>query len=313
MRVGKLLITGADGFVGRWLVRAALREGWAVVAAVSPEGADPSAWLDSDQGRVETRRGDLLDPAYREQLSTVTVQAVIHLAAVASGAAARRDPVSAWTVNAGVTAALCEAMAASAPRFLLVSTGEVYGAGHDAPIPESAPLRPISPYAASKLGAEIAAGEVARRTGMPLLIARPFPHTGPGQADHYVYPALVARLRAARESGKESISVGNLSPVRDLLDVRDVVSAYLRILESGSSGDIFNVASGAGESLADSLTRLMEMMQCRVRAEVDSALVRQADLPVLIGDATLLREITGWRPLRLREQIFRELIDAQKD
>ena len=293
--------------MGRWLCRAALASGWQVIAAVTAaESLTPAE-------RTTIVSGDLRDPATGPRLAATAPDAVVHLAAIASGAAARRDPATAWTVNAGGTAALAEALAARGPRFLLVSTGEVYGRGHHGPIPETAPVAPVSPYAASKAGAEIAAQEVARRTGLPVVIARPFPHTGPGQSTTYVYPALAAKLRQAAREGRQTVTAGDLTPVRDLLDVRDVVTAYLGILEHGAPGGIYNVASGTGESLAASYARLAALTGSHATAEIDPALLRTADLPVLIGDATTLRTTTGWAPVYTREQTFRDLVDAQAD
>ena len=131
-------------------------------------------------------------------------EAIIHLAAVASTREASRDPASAWVVNTVGTARLVEAAASlkesgtADPMVLVISTGEVYGVGSAAPRVETDPLLPHSPYAASKVGAEVAALEAWRRAGLRVVIARPFTHTGPGQATQYVIPGWAERLRAAK-------------------------------------------------------------------------------------------------------------------
>lgn len=311
----RLLVTGADGFVGRWLVRAAVTAGHQVVAGISPEGSAPTDWLSAAEAAdVTVVRGDLRDPAVIRAFAETMPTGVVHLAAVASGAAARQDPGLAWAVNAGATAALLDALAGRGqPRVVLVSTGEVYGTNPGQPLRETDPVAPISPYAASKVGAEVAALEVWRRTGLPVMVARPFPHTGPGQSTAYVYGAFAARLRDAARRGTGRIVVGNLSPVRDLLDVRDVVAAYLGLLATGVPGEAYNVASGAGLSLSDLLHRLAALLEVVVEPEVDPALLRAADLPVLIGDATKLRTTTGWAPSYSWDRTLQDLVHAQAD
>ena len=313
--MSRLLVTGADGFVGRWLVRAARAAGHHVIAAVAPDGVAPTTWLTSEElAGCETVRADLREPAGIAALVATAPSAVIHLAAMASGAAARLDPAAAWALNAGATAALADGLVqVGRPTFLLVSTGEVYGRDHSGPIPETASLAPCSPYAASKVGAEVAVLEVRRRTGLPVVIARPFPHTGPGQAPIYVLPALAARLREAARTGATEIAVGNLAPVRDLLDVRDVVTAYLALLTKGVPGEAYNVASGTGHRLTECFEMLARLAGTTARPVQDAALLRAADLPTLIGDPTRLRTTTGWAPQISLDRTLQDLVHAQAD
>ncbi|MDX2261727.1 MAG: GDP-mannose 4,6-dehydratase [Gemmatimonadales bacterium] len=311
--MSRLLVTGADGFVGRWLVRAARAAGHHVVAAIAPDGAPPASWLTAEEARgCEAVEADLRTSDGIRALGATAPDAVVHLAAMASGAAARQDPAAAWALNAGATAALADALAhGSRPTFLLVSTGEVYGRDHSGPIPETALPAPCSPYAASKVGAEVAALEVRRRTGLPVVIARPFPHTGPGQAPIYVLAALAARLRVAAAAGATEVTVGNLAPVRDLLDVRDVVQAYLALLEKGVSGEAYNVASGTGHRLSDCFDMLARLAGTTARPVQDAALLRAADLPILIGDPTRIRTTTGWLPRISLDRTLQDLVHAQ--
>jgi GDP-4-dehydro-6-deoxy-D-mannose reductase len=245
--------------------------------------------------------------------------AVVHLAAVASGTEARADPGFAWEVNAAGTARLSEALAERAaegepgPLLLLVSTAEVYGIGVGAKRRESDPVAPCSPYAASKLGSEIAALEVRRRTGLRVVIARPFAHTGPGQDVRFAIPALASRLLTAKRIGAPAINAGNLDAVRDLLDVRDVVTAYTALLESGVVGETYNIASGEGLALRDVLERLQELAGWRVIAEYDPSLGRRADILHLVGDAGKLHAAIGWAPAIPLDQTLQDLLDAQAD
>jgi GDP-4-dehydro-6-deoxy-D-mannose reductase len=220
-------------------------------------------------------------------------------------------------VNAGGTAALADllggrtAAGGADPLFLLASTGEVYGQGPERPRREDDPVAPCSPYAASKLGAEVAVQEAARRTGLRVVVARAFPHTGPGQDNRFVLPALAERLCLARRVGAPVINTGSLEPVRDFLDVRDVAAAYLALLEAGRPGTVVNLASGTGHRLADLLARLARLAGHRVIPEYDPALARRGDIPHLVGDPGLLQSATGWRPMIPLDQTLQDLLDAQ--
>lgn len=310
----RLLVTGADGFVGRWLVREALGQGWDVTAAIGPGGRLPEHWLDAGRAaQVAAVSADITEPEDLTRLAGVEADAVVHLAAVSSGAAARRDPEAAMRVNGIATTHLLEAIGAAGrqPRFLFVSTGEVYGAGHDGPIDEAAPLAPVSPYAASKFAAEPAVFGMAEVAGMEAIVARPFPHTGPGQTTAFVLPAFAARLREAKERGQRQVPVGNLDVIRDFLDVRDVVRAYLLLVREGRPGECYNVASGVGRHLGDCFQRLGAMLGTDAVPVEDASLVRPADIPVLIGDAGKLRAATGWQPMIDFDQTLQDLLDAQ--
>ncbi len=314
----RVLVTGADGFVGTWLVRRLLRDGHEVVGGVRPTDAPPSRLSRSEHAAVQWVPLELTAPDSVRRVAGPGYDAVAHLAAVASGADAAGDPGHAWVVNAAGTARLAEALldaragGRADPVVLVVSTGEVYGAGA-APRRETDPVAPCSPYAASKLGAEIAALETWRRRGLRVVVARAFAHTGPGQDGRFVVPAFAQRLRAAKQAGLSAIRVGNLEPVREFLHVDDVVDAYARLLEQGKAGEVYNVASGVGISLDTMLGRLAALVGVEPVTEIDPGLVRAADIPCLVGDATKLRAATGWAPRHSLEETLKDVVDAQTD
>ena len=317
----KVLVTGADGFVGRWLLRRLLDDGREVYAAVRP-AAGPSG----DDGLSAEERAavrwlplELADAESVRQCVDLPYDAVVHLAAVASGVDAARDPGYAWTVNAAGTARIAHVLAEARrggradPLCLVVSTGEVYGRGDPTPRKETDPLAPCSPYAASKVGAETAALEAWRRAGVRVVIARPFAHTGPGQDLRFVVPAFAQRLKFAKQIGAPVVKVGNLEPVRDFLHVQDVVDAYARLLTTGQPGEVYNVASGQGISLADLFHKMAGLLGTRPIAEADPELMRPADIPYLVGDAAKLRAVTGWAPRHSLDAIIQQVLDAAAD
>jgi GDP-4-dehydro-6-deoxy-D-mannose reductase len=317
----KVLVTGADGFVGRWVVRRLLDDGREVYGAVRP--APPPA---RDDGLTAEERAavrwlplEITDADSVRQCAAAPYDAVVHLAAVSSGAEALRDPAAAWTVNAVGTARLAHAFVRAKQReqadpvVLVISTGEVYGRGGTAPRRETDEAAPCSPYAASKVGAEAAALEAWRRAGLRVVVARAFAHTGPGQDARFVVPAFAQRLAFAKRIGAPVVKVGNLEPVRDLLHVQDVVDAYVRLLAKGEPGEIYNVASGQGASLEDLLFRMAGLLGARPIPEADPELMRPADIPHLVGDSAKLRAATGWTPRRSLDETLRDVLDAQTD
>jgi GDP-4-dehydro-6-deoxy-D-mannose reductase len=314
----RVLVTGADGFVGRHLVRRLVETGHTVTAGCRPGGEPLDRWLGERwRGAVRVQSIELTDSASVEAAVSAPIDAVVHLAAMASGGEARRDPAGAWVVNAAGTARVVDAAArlrasgSADPLLLLVSTAEVYGKGKASPRRETDPLCPQSPYAASKAGAELAGLEAWRRMGLRVVIARPFPHTGVGQLSQYVVPAFVERLRAAKSTGATQVPTGNLDPVRDLLDVRDVAEAYLGLLSTGVPGEAYNIARGEGVMLRQLFHQLTELMGIRAEPVADPSLVRPADIPHLVGNSAKLRKATGWSPTVSLEQTLREMVDAQ--
>ena len=313
----KVLVTGADGFVGRWLVRRLLDDGREVFAAVRP-GAQAATddFTPEERAAVRWLPLELTDAASVRACVDLPYDAVVHLAGVSSGAEALTDPGHAWSVNAAGTARVMQVLGAARhqkradPLVLVVSTAEVYGRGEPRPRVETDPVQPCSPYAASKLGAEMAALETSRRTGLRVVIARPFAHTGPGQTPRFVVPALAERLAFAKRIGAPVIKVGNLEPVREFLHVSDVVDAYARLLVKGTPGEIYNVGGGEAVSLDALLIKMGELLGVRPIAEVDPDLMRPADIPYLVGDSSKLKAATGWAPRVPLATTLRQVLDA---
>lgn len=320
----KVLVTGADGFVGRWLIRRLLDDGREVYGAVRPAqssstGSVAAALTPEEHEAVRWLPLELTDPESVRKCVDLPYDAVVHLAAVASSGDAARDPAYAWMVNAGGTARIVQVLAEARragradPLVLVVSTSEVYGCGEPRPRRETDAVAPCSPYGATKAGTELAALEAWRRAELRVVVARPFAHTGPGQDVRFVVPALAQRLRLAKRAGAPVVKVGNLEPVREFLHVRDVVDAYARLLVKGHSGEVYNIASGEGLSLEELFYRLADLAGVRPIPEVDPDLMRGGDIPHLVGDASKLRAAVGWTPRHTLDDVLRDVLDAQAD
>lgn len=298
----RVLVTGASGFVGTWLTRELRTSGHAASAFPSHD-------------RVDLTDAGAIAAVIRAKAPDV----VAHLAAVSFGPDATRDPALAFRVNVGGTLALCEALRAQSdpPILLVAGSSDVYGSPElrDLPLTEAASLRPRSAYGLSKAAQEAVALEAASRQGLRVVVARAFNHTGPGQRDVFVVPALARRVAALKRGDAAEIPVGNLEVRRDFTDVRDVVRAYRLLMELGSDGrigdrggSVVNVASGRSVSIRSLLLDLCRMAQVEPRMMVDPSLVRPDDPPDIVGDASALRALTGWTPLVPWPQTLAEVL-----
>ena len=242
---------------------------------------------------------DVTDPAAVDGfLASERPDAIVHLAALSSVAASGDDPRLAFRVNEGGARNVLTAALRLAPgvRVLLVGSGEVYGplAPEAAPFDERSPLRPRSAYARSKAAADRLGAEWSAR-GLDVVRVRPFNHTGPGQSDSFVLASFARQLcEIEKQKQNPALRVGNLESIRDFLDVRDVVAAYLALLDRRVPAGAYNVASGAGWRIGTLLERLMEIVGVRPATRVEPARLRPADRS--IGDASRLRLATGWAP-----------------
>ena len=297
----RILITGADGFVGRHAAAAFRKAGHAVIEAQGPTAA--------------SQRLDITSPtSTADAVRAANPDAVLHLAGASSVALSHEQPLQAFQVNTLGTVNLLEAVRRHAPRarFLHVSSGEVYGAlTPSVQANEETPRLPTSPYGASKMAAEDAVDQFRRGYGVQSLVVRPFNHLGAGQASHFVVPSFAAQLVAiARGASEPTLHVGNLEPVRDFLHVEDVVSAYALLLERGSPGVTYNICSGVPRRIRDVLDELIRLSGVKVAVEVDPARLRPAEIPWLVGDATRLKAL-GWAPTRTLahalEDVLREV------
>jgi GDP-4-dehydro-6-deoxy-D-mannose reductase len=315
----KVLVTGANGFAGSWLIRRLLERGHDVIGAAGAGSA--SILTEEERSRITWVPLELGDTDSVRACVTREFDRLVHLAGLASVSESFEDPIRAWEVNALGTVRLMDGLMARReaedafdPQVLVVSSGEVYGRwpSNEDPRPrrETDPVAPLSPYACSKAAAEIAALSAWRRTGLRVVIARAFPHTGIGQSTRFVVPAFIERVRKVKRANRRRIRTGNLEPMRDFLDVRDVARAYSALLERGVAGEIYNVASGRGITLEDVLFTACELQAWDVIPEPDPDLVRTGDIPHLVGDPAKLHALTGWKARYQMDTIIEQMLHA---
>jgi GDP-4-dehydro-6-deoxy-D-mannose reductase len=291
----RALITGGRGFAGRHL-EAHLRERGDVVVVAECDVTDDAATADA--------------------VRTTLPDAIYHLAALSSVAGSWLHPAAYTRVNVLGTLHVLNAAGAYAPlaTTLVVSSADVYGVVRedDLPLVETHVTAPVSPYAQSKLEAEGFALRRARE-GQRVVVVRAFPHIGPGQSERFVVPALTRRLLEARANASDTIVVGDLSARRDFTDVRDVARAYRLLVEHAVSGEVYHVASGQDVALSRIADELAADLDLAVRFEVDPALLRPVEVPVLRGSFTKLHEVTGWEPTISLSQSLRDVIRDMED
>jgi GDP-4-dehydro-6-deoxy-D-mannose reductase len=289
-RPGPILVTGADGFVGRHLLKELGEDGVA--------------------GRVDVLDGG----AVTAELEAVKPRAVVHLAALSSVSESWEETVPLWRTNVLGTVRILEAVRSSAPaaRVLLASSGEIYGRAATLPVTEDAPVAPLSPYAASKAAAELAAGQAAL-AGTDVVVARSFPHLGPGQDERFAVGSWTKQIARLEAEGGGTLLVGDLSAERDLTDVRDVCRAYRLLLERDVPAGTYNVASGRTVPMRRVVELLADLAGVPVEVTQDEGRLRPVDIPKLSGNPAKLRDATGWKPEIPLERTLSDALTAARE
>lgn len=294
----KALVTGSSGFAGRHLV------GYLAAAG------DQVVKLDRSMG-VDVTEATTLD----EFIASNTPEVIYHLAGFADVGASWDNPETAFATNAtGTLNLLGAARRHGVQRVLVIGSADVYGVVSevDLPLRESQPLRPVSPYAASKVAADFLALQAWLGHGLETVRARSFNHIGPGQSNRFVAAALAERVAAAETHEGTIVEVGNVTPRRDFTDVRDVVRAYHMLMTKGRAGEVYHVCSGTDVAIRDLAEGLIALATKPLSLKVDTALQRAVDTPVLRGDNTKIQNDVGWRPEIPISTTLRELLDEAR-
>lgn len=307
----RVVITGAEGFVGPYVIRA-LRE-------ARLDHLDILATTYKSAAKISAEKCQTLDvtndSAVRDTISGYQPTHVVHLAGLAATGAATLDRQNVWRVHVGGTINIAEAILDAVPRCCLVyiGSGLIYGdnAKSGLPVDETTLLAPVDNYGATKAAADLAVGALSHR-GLHVIRMRPFNHTGPGQTEAFVIPAFAAQV-ARIESGSAPpiIRVGNLDPERDFLDVRDVANAYaLAVLNSTAiqPNTVFNIASGVARRVGDVLDWFLRHSSKKITIEQDNSRVRPSDLPRIVGNSSRARQMLGWTPKKEFDETLSDIL-----
>jgi len=306
----RVLVTGVMGFAGSHLAEALLAQGNHHVIGLVRR----VEWPDSCRhlaAQVELHQCDLGARERLEQIvRAVQPERIYHLAGYPHVGRSFQEADAAWQGNLTATRNLYDAVASwgGRPRILFVGSGLVYGDSVDSDgCTENDLLRPENPYAASKAAADLVSYQYTRYPGLDIVRVRPFNHIGPRQAPQFAVSSFARQLTAIKRGQQPPIlQAGNLQPKRDLTDVRDVVTAYMLVLERGRTGEAYNVGSGVSYSIQEVLERLIALSGVAVEVRQTANLLRAADAANIRANAGKLRSEMGWSP---RFSLDQTLID----
>lgn len=288
----KILVTGADGFVGGYV----------------------SAWSEAISLAERGERVDLRDAAVlTESIKKIQPDAVIHLAAQSFVPQSLRMPYETYAINFTGTLNLLTALRENefAGRFLFVGSGDMYGRVpiEEMPVREDRPLRPRNPYAVSKVAAEAMCYQWSQTESFEVIMARPFNHIGPRQSPQFAVANFAQQMSEIKLGKRQPVlDVGDIDVSRDFTDVRDVVEAYRLLLEYGCSGEVYNVCSGHERSIRSILETLIEISGVSVRIQQDKDRLRPAEQRRMWGSYEKLKRDTGWTPAIPFEQTLYETL-----
>ncbi len=305
----RILVTGAGGFVGGHLLRH-LRDAY-------PDAELHGTYLDTPKRSpvdVQTHTLDLREPdAVTRLIREVQPLQIYHLAGQSFVPHSFEYPWDTLEINVRAQLNLILGCLAAdlRPRMLVTGSAEVYGIVTQVPITEDAPLQPTSPYSVSKVAQDMLALQYAHSHDMPTMRVRAFNHFGPGQNERFVAPTFAMQI-ARIEAGMQEpvLRVGDLSAQRDFTDVRDIVRAYRLLVEQGTPGAAYNVASGTAHSIQSVLDTLLRYTRADIQVTIDETRLRPSRLPILLGDITRLQQATNWQP---QISFTQTLMDVMED
>lgn len=294
----KLLITGGTGFVGSHVVEQlhTSNEYEVHVTAYGPHSFLEESWLPAAQ----IHQLDLTDQQQTQHLlQSLQPTHILHLAAFSSVASSFTNVAGVLENNIKLQLSLLESIKSVCPaaRVLVVGSAEEYGLSmaEELPISELHPLRPINPYAVSKVTQDLLAYSFSVSAKLNVICARPFNHIGERQSPVFAVSSFISQMIQVERGELAAIQVGNLEAIRDFSDVKDVVAAYVLLLEKGVVGEVYNIGSGTGVTMQQVLDVILHSAQHDIPVETDSKRMRPSDVPVMIADATKMHRL-GWEP-----------------
>lgn len=311
----RVLITGITGFAGSHLADYLLAEHPDVEIFGTWRWRSRTENIEHLEGRIRLLECDLKDAtAVRQTLAEIRPSKIFHLAAQSFVPASWQAPAETLNNNIISQTNIFEAMRSLEldARMQIAGSSEEYGLVHpdEVPITESNPLRPLSPYAVSKVAQDLLAYQYFRSYGLDVVRTRGFNHTGPRRGEVFVTSNFAKQIASIEAGLREPvIRVGNLSAQRDFTDVRDMVRAYWLALEKGKAGEVYNLASGQAVTIAELLDMLLAHTDTQVEIEVDPDRLRPSDVEILLGDYSKFRSDTGWQPEIPLSQTVEDLLN----
>lgn len=315
----KVLITGITGFVGSHLAEycLALDEPVEVVGICRWRSRREN--IEHLGDAVEMHECDLRDASsVQKLLADVRPQRIFHLAAQSYVPSSWNAPAETITTNVIGQLNIFEAMREIDldARIQIAGSSEEYGLvhPHEAPITEDNPLRPLSPYAVSKVAQDTLAYQYHQSYGLQAIRTRAFNHTGPRRGDVFVTSNFAKQIAGIEAGLREPVMhVGDLTPERDFTDVRDIVRAYWLCLEHCEPGEVYNIASGKAYRIQQVLDMLLAHSDVDIEVRQDPARLRPSDVPLLLGDNSKFYKATGWKPEIPFEQTAADLLDYWRE
>lgn len=308
-----ILITGGTGFAGSHLVEYLLELGHSNIHVTAYGSKD--SFVHSLLAQENIHSLDLTDfSATLSLLQEIKPKFIYHLAAFAKVGSSYEQAVSVMSNNSLLQWSLLEAYRQAAPnaRFLAVGSAQEYDQyaaqkGGDALLKESTPLGPINPYGVSKVDQDLLALSYHYSYNLDIVRVRPFNHTGERQTADFAVPEFARQIAAIEKGEAQAIKVGNLTAIRDMSDVKDIVEGYVTVMEKGTTGDVYNVGSGQGFSMQELLDQLISLSSTQIQVVQDESRLRPQDIPSIVADITKIKAL-GWSPrLPLSQTLARVL------
>lgn len=310
----KVLITGVTGFVGSWLVDYLLPMPGMQIFGIK-RWRSRTENIKHFEKKIKMYECDLKDStSVRDAIEAIKPDRIFHLAAQSFVPTSWNAPSETLDINILGEVNIFEAVKKIGidPVIHIAGSSEEYGLvlPGETPIKETNPLRPLSPYAVSKVAQDMLAYQYYMNYKIRTVITRAFNHTGPRRPPNFVCSDFAWQVVQIEKGNQPPvINVGNLDSIRDFTDVRDIVKAYWLALEKGKSGEVYNLASGEGQKIKDILETLIKFAKVKVEIKEDPARMRPSDVPILVGDSTKFRELTGWKAEIPFEQTLRDILD----
>ena len=311
----RVLITGITGFAGSHLAEYILAHHPDVRVCGIVRWRSRMDNICGITDKIELHEADLKDiVSLRKCLAEIKPDRIFHLAAQSFVPTSWKMPAETFAINAVGQINLFEALLGLKmnPRIQVAGSSEEYGQvfPDEVPMKETNPLRPLSPYAVSKVAQDLLAWQYFQSYGMKTVRTRGFNHTGPRRGDVFVTSNFAKQI-AEIEKGKREpvIYVGNLEAKRDFTDVRDIVRGYWLCLEKGEPGDVYNIGTGKAYSMQEVLDMLLALSKTKVKVKVDPARLRPSDVPILLSDSSKFVSLTGWKPEIPLKKTFKDLLN----